>query len=140
MARGNAKKKVSVGQNRKTSDDFFEKNRTKKGVVETASGLQYMIREDADGPKPTVNSTVTINQRVTVLNGPVIGDTYKEATPETFDMTDAIEGIKEAIPMMSVGAKYRFWVPYELGWGKKGTGSIPPFATLVFDIRLIDFY
>lgn len=143
MARGNKKKKGkgSQGQNRKQSEDFFNKNRTRKGVIETSTGLQYIVREEGEGPSPIEQSTITVHQRITLLDGTIIRDTYKEPEPETFDLSEGIEGLKEGIPLMNTGAKYRFFVPPDLAWGKRGAGSkIGPYATLVFDIKLIDFY
>lgn len=129
--------KGSVGMNRKQSQEFLDKNRKKEGVLQTASGLQYLVREDAAGPKPTLDDEVTVNQRITLLDGTVIGDTYRRNEPDTFALGEAIEGLKEGLPLMSVGAKYRFFVPPELAWGKRGAGSkIPPYATLIFDIKL----
>jgi len=143
MARGNTKKKGKggQGQNRKASEDFLSKNRKKDGVIETPTGLQYLIREEGDGPCPDDRAMVTIHQRITLIDGTIIGDTYKEVEPEEFSLTEAIDGLKEGIPMMQKGARYKFWVPSELAWGKKGAGAkIGPNATLIFDIRLIDFY
>lgn len=123
--------------NRKLSQDFLEKNKKKEGVVQTGSALQYLVREDAQGPKPTLYDEVTVNQRITLIDGSVIADTYRQNEPDTFVLNEAIAGLKEGIPLMSIGAKYRFFVPPELAWGKRGAGNkIPPFATLIFDIKL----
>lgn len=123
--------------NRKLSREFLDKNKKKEGVIETESGLQYIIRDDASGPKPKLNDEVTVNQRISLIDGTLIGDTYRSNEPDTFLLQEAIEGLKEGIPLMSIGAKYRFFVPPELAWGKRGAGSkIPPFATLIFDIKL----
>ncbi len=143
MARGNKKKKGkgSQGQNRKASEEFFAKNRKKDGVVQTDSGLQYLIRDEGSGDHPPANAMVTIHQRITLLDGTLIRDTYAELEPETFDLTEAIDGLKEGIPLMNRDARFRFWVPPELAWGKRGAGDkIGPYATLVFDLRLVDFY
>jgi len=143
MARGNTKKKGKggQGQNRKISEDFLEKNRKKDGVIETVSGLQYTITEDGDGLCPDDRSMVTVHQRITLIDGTIIRDTYKEVEPEEFDLTEGIDGLREGIPMMKKGARYKFFIPAELAWGRKGAGTkIGPNATLIFDIRLIDFY
>jgi len=135
--KGKKKGKGSQGQNRKQSEEFFIKNKNKPGVIETATGLQYLVRKDAEGDKPTLNDSVTINQRITLIDGSIIADTYRKNQPETFTMSEAIEGLKEGIPLMSIGAKYRFFVPHELAWGKRGAGDkIGPYATLIFDIKL----
>lgn len=134
-------RKGSVGNNRKQGEDFFEKNRKKPGVIETASGLQYVVLEPGEGDQPGADSYVTIHQRVLLLNGNVIGDTFKENEPEEVSMKEMIEGYREGIMLMKKGARYKLFVPPELAWGKKGTGNkIPPNATLIFDVRLIDFW
>lgn len=133
------KGKGSSGFNRKQSEEFLLKNRSKQGVVETDSGLQYYIRDEGTGEQPTSNNTVTVNQRITLIDGTVIGDTYKNNEPDTFSLTEAIKGLKEGIPMMNTGSKFRFFVPSELAWGKRGAGDkIGPYATLIFDIKLED--
>lgn len=134
-------RKGSVGNNRKKGEDFFDKNRKKPGIIETESGLQYSIVEEGDGDKPTANSFVTIHQRVLLLSGTVIGDTFKENKPDDVSMQEMIEGYREGIMLMNKGARYKLFVPPHLAWGKKGTGnSIPPNAVLIFDVRLIDFW
>jgi FKBP-type peptidyl-prolyl cis-trans isomerase FkpA len=131
------KGKGSSGFNRKQSEEFLLKNRGKQGVIETDSGLQYLIKVESDGEKPQSDSTVTVNQRITLIDGTIIGDTYKNNEPDTFSLSEAIEGLKEGIPMMNIGSKFRFFVPSDLAWGKRGAGDkIGPYATLIFDIKL----
>lgn len=127
------------GQNRAESEKFFAKNRQKPGVIETASGLQYIAEQEGDGPKPGPNSTIVVNQRIMLVDGTVIKDTYHTGLKDEFSMTEAIEGLKEGIQLMSVGSKYKFFVPSDLAWGKRGAGAkIGPNAALIFDIRLED--
>ncbi len=129
--------KGSLGLNRKQSIEFFKKNKNKKGIVQTSSGLQYLIREKAVGEKPTLADSVTINQRITLIDGTILADSYSKDDADTFPLSEAIQGLKEGICLMSVGEKYRFFVPPELAWGKKGSkNKIPPYATLIFDIKL----
>lgn len=135
------KSRGSVGNNRKMGEDFLEKNRKKEGIRVTDSGLQYQIIEEGAGKKPDENMNVTVHQRVMVLNGSVIGDTFKDNMPEEVAMSEMIEGYREGLLMMKKGARYKFWIPPEFAWGKKGTGTkIPPEAVLIFDVRLIDFW
>ncbi len=134
-------RKGSVGNNRKQGEDFFDKNRKKPGISETDSGLQYQVLEPGDGEHPSADSYVTIHQRVLLLNGSVIGDTFKDNKPEEVSMQEMIEGYREGIMLMKKGARFKLFVPPELAWGKKGTGNkIPHNATLIFDVRLIDFW
>lgn len=143
MAKRESKKhqKGSAGNNRKTGEDFLNKNRSKDEVFETESGLQYSIIEKTEGEKPQTNSMATIHQRALLLNGTILEDTYRENKADEVAVNELIEGLQEGLCMMSKGSRYKFWVPADLAWGKKGTGNkIPPFAVLQFDIRLIDFY
>ena len=143
MGRKEGKKKNSgsAGQNKKKSYDFLEKNRKKDGVFETASGLQYEIIKDTTGPKPDENSIVTVHQRAMLIGGKILDDTYKENKPMEFNLNEVIEGYQEGLMMMSKGSRYKFYVPPELGWGKKGSGGrIGPYAVVIFDVALIDFY
>lgn len=131
----------SAGNNRKTGESFLDKNRTKDGVVETDSGLQFKIVEKGQGNNPPEDSYLTIHQRCQLVNGTIIEDTYRENEPSEVKMQELIEGYKEGIQLMNKGARFKFFIPPELAWGKKGSGTkIPPNSVLLFDVRLIDFY
>ncbi len=135
------KSRGSVGNNRKTGSDYLIKNKQKEGVVETASGLQYKIIEEGEGVSPDENSIITVHQRCQLVNGSVIEDTYRENEPSEVRMAELIEGYQEGVMLMNKGARFKFFIPPELAWGKKGTGTkIPPNSVLLFDVRLIDFY
>ena len=135
------KSRGSTGNNRKTGEDFLGKNRKKEGFIETSSGLQYKIIEEGNGDHPSVGCNVIIHQRCTVLNGKVIIDTYKENEPDEVLINELIEGYREGLLLMKKGDRYKFFIPSELAWGKKGTGNkIPPNALLIFDVRLMDFW
>ena len=131
----------SAGYNRKTGDNFLDKNRRKNGVVETESGLQYLIVEPGIGDSPPENSYITVHQRCQLLNGNIIEDTYKENKPSEVKLEELIEGYREGILLMNKGSRFKFFIPPHLGWGQKGTGNkIPPNAVLIFDVRLVDFW
>ncbi len=136
-----SRSKGSVGNNRKSAEAFLEKNKIKEGVVETQSGLQYQVLEQGQGASPDIGAHVIIHQRCMVLNGNIIADTYKENKPEESKLAELIEGYKEGLMLMSKGSRYKFFIPSELAWGKKGSGTkIPPNALLIFDTKLIDFW
>ncbi len=131
----------SAGQNKKKSYDFLEKNKKKSNIFETSSGLQYEILKETRGPKPDENSTVTVHQRAMLLGGKILDDTYRENKTMEINLNEVIDGYREGLMMMSPGSRYKFYVPPELGWGKKGSGGrIGPYAVVVFDVALIDFY
>ena len=134
---GKKRGRGGAGQNRAESEAFLKKNRSKADVVETPSGLQYAIKDPGTGRSPDEWSTVEINQRILLVDGTVIKDTYHRAETDTFSMEEAIAGLKEGLPLMKEGGKFRFVVPPDLAWGKRGAGDrIGPYATLIFDIRL----
>jgi len=135
--RYHTKNRGSAGQNRAESEAFLKKNRSKPDVITTASGLQYAIQNPGTGKSPDEWSTVEINQRILLVDGTVIKDTYHGTETDTFTIGEAIDGLKEGLPLMKEGGKFRFTIPSELAWGKRGAGvKIGPYAALIFDIRL----
>ncbi|MDB4582263.1 FKBP-type peptidyl-prolyl cis-trans isomerase [Draconibacterium sp.] len=131
--------KGSAGNNRKSGEDFLLQNSKKDGVIETDSGLQYLVLDDIAGIKPGIFNTVKIHQRALLLDGKLLEDTYRLNKPVEVKIEELIEGLQEGLQLMPVGSRYKFWVPAELAWGRKGTGNkIPPNALLSFDIRLIE--
>ena len=134
-----SRNKGSAGNNRKSGEDFLLQNSKKEGVFETDSGLQYAVIDDITGIKPGIFDTVKIHQRALLLDGKLLEDTYRLNKPDEVKIEELIEGLKEGLQMMPVGSRYKFWVPAELAWGRKGTeNKIPPNSVLNFDIRLIE--
>lgn len=141
MARAKGKKQNSgsAGQNRKNAEEFLQQNKNKPGIIETASGLQYEIIKDSKGQKPSIKNKVKVHQRAMLLGGKMLDDTYKDATPLEFKLDETIEGYTEGLQLMPVGSRYKFYIPSELGWGKKGSGGrIGPYALTIFDVSLIE--
>ena len=98
-----------------------------------------MIVDEHSGLKPNIFDTVLIHQRALLLDGKILEDTYRQNKPDEVKVDELIEGLQEGLQMMSVGSRFKFWVPADLAWGRKGTGNkIPPNAVLSFDIRLVD--
>lgn len=117
---------------------FLGKNKAQKGVITTGSGLQYMVLRPGSGAHPTPSSTVRVNYEGKLLDGTVFDSSYKRGQPAEFPLTGVIAGWTEGIPLMTVGSKYRFWIPSELAYGERGSpGSIPPNSTLTFDVELL---
>lgn len=129
----------SQGQNRKMSEDFWEKNRNKSGVVTLPSGLQYsIVTESADGGAPQMEDEVVVDQRIRLVDGTVVRDTFLEREQDRFFVHETMEGLQEGLLMMHEGARYRFFIPWELAWGKSGNGKkIGPFSMLIADIWLV---
>ncbi len=143
MARGKGSKKgkSSKGSDREKNENFLLQNRYKAGIQITDSGLQYEIIEEGDGEVPSPKGMVTVHQRIKLIDGTVIDDTYKIDRTETFDLADAIDGYFEGLMMMRSGSRYTLYVPSDLAWGNRGTSSrIGPYATIIIDCRLISHY
>ena len=135
------KSRGSAGNNRKMGEDFLEKNRRKEGVRETESGLQYLVIDEGEGDSPEANANIIVHQRCQLINGTIIIDTYRENETSEVKVIELIEGYQEGVQLMKKGARYKFFIPSELAWGKNGTGSkIPAYSMLIFDVRLIDFW
>ncbi len=131
--------KGSVGNNRKMAEEFLKQNLQKEGVFETDSGLQYAVVDETKGAKPGKFDLVKIHQRALLLDGKILEDTYRQNRPDEVQVEELIEGLQEGLQMMSVGSRYKFWIPADLAWGRKGSGNkIPPNALLSFDIRLVE--
>lgn len=132
------KTRGSAGQHKKGGDDFLAINAKKPGIEVTDSGLQYLVIDKVNGIHPDDYSKVLMHHRILLLNGTVLADTYKTNTPVEELFGELIDGIKEGLMLMGEGSRFKFWVPPELAWGRKGTSNkIPPNAVLFFDIRLL---
>ena len=118
--------------------DFLEKNKSQEGVVVLPSGLQYIEQRAGEGASPGPDSKVIVHYRGTLINGKVFDSSYSRGTPASFKLNGVIPGFRESITLMRPGAKWMVFIPSELGYGEKGTGSgIGPNETLIFDIELI---
>ncbi len=125
--------------NRKAGADFLAGNRGKPGVFATASGIQYQIERQGQGPRPRASDRVRVHYRGTLLDGTEFDSSYSRNAPAVFGLGQVIAGWTEGLQLMPIGAKYRFWIPGDLAYGPRGSPpNIPPNATLVFDVELID--
>ena len=116
---------------------YLDNNKTDPEVTTTASGLQYKVMIAAEGNKPSASDTVEVHYRGTLTNGEEFDSSYKRGKTATFPLNRVIKGWTEGVQLMSPGAKYQFTVPYHLAYGERGSRSIPPFATLIFEIELV---
>lgn len=118
---------------------FLAENGKKDGVVTLPSGLQYQVLKEGNGKKPSVTDQVVCHYEGTLIDGTVFDSSYQRNQPATFGLNQVIAGWTEGVQLMQEGAKYRFFIPYNLAYGERGAGAqIPPFATLVFDVELIE--
>jgi len=134
-----AEREAEAEKNLAAAHAFLAENKTKEGVITTASGLQYQVIKEGDGPKPKDTDTVTVHYRGTLLDGTEFDSSYARNKPAKFPLKGVIAGWTEALQMMSVGSTYRLFVPPELGYGAKGGGhKIAPNSTLIFDVELLE--
>ena len=117
---------------------FLEENARRKGVTQTKSGLQYEVLTEGTGCSPKATDTVRCHYEGRLLDGSVFDSSYQRGEPADFGLNQVIAGWTEGVQLMKEGAKYRFFIPYLLGYGEHGAGSsIPPYSTLIFDVELI---
>lgn len=118
---------------------FLAENGKKDGVVTLPSGLQYQVLKEGDGKKPSATDQVVCHYEGTLIDGTVFDSSYQRNQPATFGLNQVIAGWTEGVQLMQEGAKYRFFIPYNLAYGERGAGAqIPPFAALIFDVELIE--
>ena len=119
-------------------EKFLAENGKKEGVITTASGLQYQVLREGNGQSPKATDTVECHYEGTLIDGTKFDSSYDRGQTATFPLNQVIAGWTEGLQLMKEGGKYRFFIPYELGYGERGAGaSIPPFSTLVFDVELV---
>jgi FKBP-type peptidyl-prolyl cis-trans isomerase FklB len=120
--------------------EFLDANRSKKGITTTKSGLQFEVLESGKGAKPTINSTVSVYYTLRDISYRILESNANDPKPISFPLGNVITGWQEGLQLMQRGGKYRLYVPYELAYGAQGAPpKIQPYATLIFEIELIDF-
>ncbi len=122
-------------------DAYREENGKKEGVVQTDSGLQYLVVSsgDASGDLPAADSTVVVNYRGTLIDGTEFDSSYNRGEPATFSLSGIIPGWSEVLQLMRAGDKWSVVIPPELAYGPRGAGpQIGPNETLIFDIELLE--
>lgn len=123
---------------REEGEKFLAENAKKPGVTVTASGLQYEVLSEGTGRQPKATDTVRCHYEGTLLDGTVFDSSYRRDEPCDFGLNQVIRGWTEGVQLMKEGAKYRFFIPYNLAYGERGAGAdIPPYAALIFVVELI---
>ena len=127
-----------AGEAKKAGEAFLAENKKREGVKVTASGLQYEVLEATIGQKPKATDKVKVHYEGTLIDGTVFDSSYKRGEPITFGLNQVIKGWTEGVQLMSIGSKYKFFIPYQLAYGEQGAGaSIPPYAALIFTVELL---
>lgn len=117
---------------------FLEENSKKEGVITLASGLQYEVITNGSGDKPKLEDNVTTHYHGTLIDGTVFDSSVDRGEPASFPVGGVIKGWTEALQLMSVGSKWKLYVPYDLAYGERGAGpQIGPYSTLIFEVELL---
>lgn len=117
---------------------FLNENKTKDGVITTASGLQYKVLVQGEGEVPQKTDKVKVHYEGRLIDGTVFDASSKHGTePSSFRADQVIKGWTEALTMMPVGSKWQLFIPQELAYGERAAGQIPPYSTLIFDVELV---
>ena len=136
---GNSAPQQSAGssENLAKGRAFLEENGKREGVITTSSGLQYEVISQGTGPKPTASSTVEVHYEGRLIDGTVFDSSYKRGETISFPLNRVIKGWTEGVQLMKVGSVYRFFIPSELAYGTRTTGSMPSSSVLIFKIELL---
>ena len=127
-----------AGAAKADGEKFLAENAKREGVQVTASGLQYEVLEATIGQKPKATDTVKVHYEGTLIDGTVFDSSYKRGESISFPLNGVIKGWTEGLQLMSVGSKYKFFIPYQLAYGERSAGQqIPPYAALIFTVELL---
>ena len=124
---------------REEGERYLAENAKKQGVVTLPSGLQYQVLREGNGRRPKATDKVKCHYEGFLVDGTLFDSSVQRGEPAVFGLQQVIAGWTEGLQLMQEGAKYRFFIPYLLAYGEGGAGAaIPPYATLVFDVELIE--
>lgn len=124
---------------KEAGEKFLAENAKKDGIITLPSGLQYQVLKEGNGKRPKATDRVKCHYEGTLIDGTMFDSSIQRGEPAVFGLNQVIAGWTEGVQLMQEGAKYRFFIPYNLGYGEHGAGaSIPPFAAFVFDVELIE--
>lgn len=128
------------GDNKAAGESFLAENKSKEGVKTTASGLQYIVEKEGTGAKPTAESTVKVHYTGTLIDGTVFDSSVERGEPAQFGVNQVIKGWTEVLQLMSVGSKYKVFIPQDLAYGAnpRQGGPIQPFSALIFEVELLE--
>ena len=127
-----------AGEAKAAGEAFLAENAKREGVKVTESGLQYEVLEATIGQKPKATDKVCVHYEGTLIDGTVFDSSYKRGESITFGLNQVIKGWTEGLQLMSIGSKYKLYLPYHLAYGERGAGAnIPPYAALIFTVELL---
>lgn len=118
---------------------FLEQNKSREGILTTESGLQYEVLTEGTGEKPTPQDQVRVHYHGTLIDGTVFDSSVDRGEPAVFGVGQVIPGWTEALQLMSVGSKWKVYIPANLAYGERGAGGdIGPNAALIFEVELLE--
>ncbi|MGE4287297.1 MAG: FKBP-type peptidyl-prolyl cis-trans isomerase [Salinivirgaceae bacterium] len=126
------------GANKAAGEEFLAKNKALETVTETASGLQYEIITEGNGPRPAFNDKVKVHYTGTLLDGTVFDSSVERGEPAEFGVGQVIKGWTEALQLMPVGSKWKLYIPYDIAYGTRDMGEIKPYSMLIFEVELLE--
>ena len=139
MANLQKKRTDLAAENKKKGEAFLSKNKSKEGVLTTSSGLQYKVINNGDSViKPKSNDTVKVHYAGRFIDGKEFDSSYKRKEPTVFKVDQVIRGWTEGLQLMTVGSKYEFFIPSDLGYGPNGNPSIPGNSVHIFEVELLE--
>lgn len=138
-AKQKAASEAMAAVNAKAGEDFLAENGKRVEVKTTASGLQYEVLKEGEGPQPTAADQVVVHYTGKLIDGTVFDSSEERGTPATFGVSQVIPGWVEALQLMKAGSTWRLFIPSALAYGPQGAGGvIGPNQTLIFDVTLLE--
>ena len=120
---------------------FLAENAQKPGVMMTGSGLQYKVLREGQGHEPSPLGEVEVHYKGSLIDGTVFDSSYERGESISFLLAQVIPGWAEGVQLMSQGAVYEFYIPFDLAYGPQGIpGVVPPYSTLIFEVELLTVY
>ena len=127
----------NLRKNMEEGKTYLAANKKREGIKTTASGIQYEVLRDAQGPRPVATDTVVVNYAGTLINGTEFDNSARAGKPIEFPLNRVIKGWTEGLQLMPVGSKYKFYIPHNLAYGPNDNGQIPGGSTLIFEVELL---
>lgn len=137
-AEAEARAATQGAANLAAGQEFLEENAAREGVRVLDSGLQIEVLAEGTGEAPDAGDRVQVHYTGTLVDGTVFDSSRERGEPATFPLEGVIAGFSEGLRQLKEGGRAKLYIPPSIGYGERGVGPIPPNATLIFDVELID--